>query len=128
MQKISLFVILSVLLTMPMAFGQEETLGAQVITLTADNTAYQEGDVITITGSIEKVIPGMPATLQVFFEISDPNWLGIDWNPMILIIFISLIGGIYTFFSRFIAATGDLKELDKQEPLTNTKSTSLVAE
>ena len=68
MQKISLFVILSVLLTMPMAFGQEETLGAQVITLTADNTAYQEGDVITITGSIEKVIPGMPATLQIFFE------------------------------------------------------------
>ena len=68
MQKISLFVILSIILSMPMAFGQEETLGAQVITLTADNTAYQEGDVITITGSIEKVIPGMPATLQVFFE------------------------------------------------------------
>lgn len=68
------------------------------------------------------------ASLQIFFEISDPNWLGIDWNPMILIIFISLIGGIYTFFSRFIAATGDLKELDKQEPLTNTKSTSLVDE
>ena len=68
MQKISLFVILSVLLTMPMAFGQEESLGAQIITLKADNTAYQEGDVITITGSIEKVIPGMPATLQIFFE------------------------------------------------------------
>ena len=68
MQKISLFVILSVILSMPMAFGQEEALGAQVITLTADNTAYQEGDVITITGSIEKVIPGMPVTLQIFFE------------------------------------------------------------
>ena len=68
MQKISLFVILSVILSMPMAFGQEEALGAQIITLTADNTAYQEGDVITITGSIEKVIPGMPATLQIFFE------------------------------------------------------------
>ena len=68
MQKISLFVILSIILSMPMAFGQEEALGAQVITLTADNTAYQEGDVITITGSIEKVIPGMPATLQIFFE------------------------------------------------------------
>ena len=68
MQKISLFVILSVIITMPMAFGQEETLGAQKITLTADNTAYQEGDVITITGQIEKVIPGMPVTLQVFFE------------------------------------------------------------
>ena len=68
MQKISLFIILSIMLTMPMAFGQEESLGAQIITLTADNTAYQEGDVITITGAIEKVIPGMPATLQVFFE------------------------------------------------------------
>ena len=68
MQKISLFVILSVILSMPMAFGQEEALGAQIITLSADNTAYQEGDVITITGSIEKVIPGMPVTLQVFFE------------------------------------------------------------
>ena len=68
MQKISLFIILSVMLTMPIAFGQEETLGAQKITLTADNTAYQEGDVITITGTIEKVIPGMPVTLQIFFE------------------------------------------------------------
>ena len=68
MQKISLFVILSVMLTMPMAFGQEETLGAQKITLTADNTAYQEGDVITITGTIEKVLVGMPVTLQIFFE------------------------------------------------------------
>jgi len=68
MQKISLFVILSIMLTIPMAFGQEEMLGAQKITLIADNTAYQEGDVITITGQIEKVIPGMPVTLQVFFE------------------------------------------------------------
>ena len=68
MQKISLFVILTVVLTMPMAFGQEDALGAQKISLTSDNTAYQEGDVITITGTIEKVIPGMPVTLQIFFE------------------------------------------------------------
>ena len=67
MQKISLFFILSVMLTMPIAFG-EEMLGAQKISLTSDNTAYQEGDVITITGTIEKVIPGMPVTLQIFFD------------------------------------------------------------
>ena len=67
MQKISLFIILSIIVSLPMAFGQEE-LGAQKITLTSDNTAYQEGDVITITGTIEKVIPGMPVSLQVFFE------------------------------------------------------------
>ena len=69
MQKISLFVIFSIIITMPMALGQEqETLGAQKISLSSDNTAYQEGDVITITGQIEKVIPGMPVTLQLFFE------------------------------------------------------------
>jgi len=68
MQKISLFVMLSIILTMPMAFAQEETLGAQKIILASDNTAYQEGDVITITGQIEKVLPGMPVTLQIFFE------------------------------------------------------------
>ena len=68
MQKISLFLILSIILTMPIAFGQEEMLGAQKISLTSDNTAYQEGDVITITGQIEKVLPGMPVTLQIFFE------------------------------------------------------------
>jgi len=68
-QKISLFVIFSIIITMPMALGQEqETLGAQKISLSSDNTAYQEGDVITITGQIEKVIPGMPVTLQLFFE------------------------------------------------------------
>ena len=68
MQKINLLIILSIIVTMPMAFAQEETLGAQKITLRSDNTAYQEGDVITITGDIEKVLPGMPVTLQIFFE------------------------------------------------------------
>ncbi len=68
MQKISLFVVLSIMLTIPIAFGEEEMLGAQKITLVADNTAYQEGDVITITGTIEKTLVGMPVTLQVFFE------------------------------------------------------------
>ena len=68
MQKISLFIILSIIITMPIAFGQELDLGSQKIILESNNTAYQEGDVITITGSIEKVIPGMPVTLQVFFE------------------------------------------------------------
>ena len=53
---------------MPVAFAQEEMLSNQKIVLIADNTAYQEGDVITITGSVEKVIPGMPISLQIFFE------------------------------------------------------------
>ena len=67
MRKIGLLIILSVVLSMPVTMAQEE-LSGQKITLTADNTAYQEGDVITITGTIEKVIPDLPVSLQVFFE------------------------------------------------------------
>ena len=70
MHKISLFIVLSIVLSMPMALGQEESLSSQKITLTSDNTAYEEGDVITITGTIEKVILGMPVSLQIFFEKS----------------------------------------------------------
>ena len=96
---------------------------AQSVGLGRNYGGFGRADRIVIT-----LMGVLLASLQVFFEIQDPNWLGIDWNPMILIIFISLIGGIYTFFSRFFAAIGDLKELDKQEPLTNTKSTSPVDE
>ena len=67
MHKIVLIIISLIVITTPLAYGQEN-LGAQKITLQSDNTAYQEGDVITITGNIEKVIPGMPVSLQVFFE------------------------------------------------------------
>ena len=68
MQKINLFIIFSLVLTMPLAFSQGEPLGAQKITLMSDNIAYQEGDVITITGTIEKIIPDMRVSLQIFFE------------------------------------------------------------
>ena len=67
MIKISIFVLLTLTLMTPMAFGQEEILSNQKIELTTDNLAYQEGDVITITGTVEKVMPGMPISLQVFF-------------------------------------------------------------
>ena len=68
MLKSVFFLLLSLTIMMPVAFAQEEMLSNQKIVLIADKTAYQEGDVITITGSVEKVIPGMPISLQIFFE------------------------------------------------------------
>ena len=53
MHKIGLFIIFSIIMTMPFAYAQEEPLGAQKIILKSDNTSYQEGDIITITGEIE---------------------------------------------------------------------------
>ena len=68
MLKISLFIILSVLLSMPMAFGQEEALGAQKITLTADNTAYQEGDVIQLQVQLKKLFQECQLLYKYFLK------------------------------------------------------------
>ena len=67
MLRITFVIMLSLTLMLPVAFAEDEMLSNQKIELNADNTAYQEGDVITITGSVEKVIPGLPISLQVFF-------------------------------------------------------------
>ena len=67
MLRITFVIMLSLTLMLPVAIAEDEMLSNQKIELKADNTAYQEGDIITITGSVEKVIPGMPISLQVFF-------------------------------------------------------------
>jgi predicted secreted protein with PEFG-CTERM motif len=66
MLKIIIFVLLSLTLFTPTAFGTEE-ISTQKIELKTNNSAYVEGDYITITGTIEKVIPGMPVTIQLFY-------------------------------------------------------------
>tara|TARA_B100000902_G_scaffold398279_1_gene464515 strand:+ start:164 stop:868 length:705 start_codon:yes stop_codon:yes gene_type:complete len=104
-------------------FGSYMGTQAQSVGLGRNYAGFGRADRIVIT-----LIGVLCSSLQSFMEISDPNWIGIDWNPMVLIIFICLMGGIYTFFSRFFTAGSDLKRLDKQEPLTHTKSTSLLDE
>ena len=68
MLKSLFFVLITLSLLTPSAFAQTENMSSQSIILKSDNTSYQEGDIITITGEIEKVIPGMPVSLQIFFE------------------------------------------------------------
>ena len=60
-------VLISISLMTSVTFAQEEKMSSQKIFLQTDNTAYVEGDVITVTGSVEKVIPGLPISLTVFF-------------------------------------------------------------
>jgi predicted secreted protein with PEFG-CTERM motif len=56
-------------------FAAEESGTGQNITLTTDNTAYTEGDIITISGKVDKIIVGLEVSLQVFFE---KNQIGIS--------------------------------------------------
>jgi len=91
---------------------------AQSVGLTRNYGGFGRADRMIIT-----IIGVLFASLQASFDVSDPIWLGIAWNPLVLVIFISFIGGIYTFISRFFATSKDLHALDKQEPLTHTKST-----
>ena len=65
MNKVIFFTVLILSISIVPAFGQE--ISGQQITLSTDNTAYQQGDIITVSGSIEKVLPNTPVILQIFF-------------------------------------------------------------
>ena len=66
MNKIFFLLALIISLSISPAFAQEVT--GQRLTASADNTAYQHGDIITVVGEVEKIIPGTPIILQIFFE------------------------------------------------------------
>ena len=78
MQKLILAVTLFMVISIPPVFAQEQ-LGGQNILLNIDKDAYNEGDVITITGNVEKVVAGLQVSLQIFFE---KNLIQIDQVPV----------------------------------------------
>ena len=78
MQKLILAVTLLMVISIPPVFAQEEYSG-QNISLNIDKEAYNEGDVITITGNVEKVVAGLQVSLQIFFE---KNLIQIDQVPV----------------------------------------------
>jgi len=78
MQKLILAVTLLMIISIPPVFAQEEYSG-QNISLNIDKEAYNEGDVITITGNVEKVVAGLQVSLQIFFE---KNLIQIDQVPV----------------------------------------------
>ena len=71
-----LFLILISSMSVNSVFAQE--ISGQKISITTDNTAYEEGDIITVTGSIEKIIPGTPIILQLFIERTQVDVAQID--------------------------------------------------
>ena len=75
MQKIILLSILFLTISVSPVLAQQENLTTQVITLNTDKTAYYEGDVITITGNVSKVITGDQIIIQVLFDL---NIIGVD--------------------------------------------------
>ena len=71
-----LFLILISSMSVNSVFAQE--ISGQKITIAADNTVYEEGDIITVSGSIEKIIPGTPIILQIFIERTQVDIAQID--------------------------------------------------
>ena len=71
-----LFLILISSMSVNSVFAQE--ISGQKITITTDNTAYEEGDIITVSGSIEKIIPGTPIILQIFIDRTQVDVAQID--------------------------------------------------
>ena len=77
MQKLILAITLLVTISISPVFAED--FSGQNIVLNTDKTAYNEGDVITITGNVEKVIAGLQVSLQIFFE---KNLIQIDQVPV----------------------------------------------
>jgi predicted secreted protein with PEFG-CTERM motif len=76
MNKVIFFTVLILSISIVPAFGQE--IIGQRITLSTDNTAYQQGDIITVSGTIEKVLPDTPVILQIFFVKTQVDVAQID--------------------------------------------------
>ena len=76
MNKVIFFTVLILSISIVPAFGQE--IIGQRITLSTDNTAYQQGDIITVSGTIEKVLPNTPVILQIFFVKTQVDVAQID--------------------------------------------------
>mgnify|MGYP001224830790 CR=1 FL=1 len=71
-----LFLILISSMSVNSVFAQE--ISGQKISLTTDNTAYEEGDIITVTGNIDKILPGTPIILQIFIDRTQVDVAQID--------------------------------------------------
>ena len=71
-----LFLILISSMSVNSVFAQE--ISGQKISITTDNTAYEEGDIITVTGNIDKILPGTPIILQIFIDRTQVDVAQID--------------------------------------------------
>ena len=64
------------LITITPAFAQE--VPGQQISIFTNNTAYQKGDIITVSGNVEKILPQTPIIIQIFFERTQVDVAQID--------------------------------------------------
>ena len=74
MQKLIPLIVLFLMISSTPVFAQENPT-SQILTLNTDKEAYYDGDVITITCQVTKVISGEEIILQIFFG---KNLIGID--------------------------------------------------
>ena len=68
MQKLVLLIMFFAIISVFPVFGQEASSGQNII-INTDNTAYSDGDVITLTGSVNKVVEGLDMSIQIFSEV-----------------------------------------------------------
>ena len=68
MRKLVLLIMFFVIVSVFPALAQESISGQKII-LNTDNTAYTTGDVITLTGSVEKVVEGLDISIQIFSDV-----------------------------------------------------------
>ena len=72
----------------------------------------------TVLTLLSLVVMGVMVIAGWSIDATYPGWFDhIEVNPMSLIVFISAIGGLWTFSVRFLQARGEIQALDAADPL-----------
>jgi hypothetical protein len=72
----------------------------------------------TVLTLLSLVVMGVMVLAGWSIDATYPGWFDhIEVNPLSLIVFISGLGGLWTFIVRFLQAKGEIQALDASDPL-----------
>ena len=98
-------------------FGSYLGTQAQAVAGSRNYGGFSRADRMVLT-----VVALLGAALMAYMDAGSwGEWMGIEINPISIILGISGFGGIYTFIIRFIKARADLQSLDSSKPLSMAK-------
>ncbi len=96
-------------------FGSYLGTQAQAVTGSRNYGGFSRADRMVLT-----LIALLSAAVMAWFDLTSfGTFQGLAINPISLIVFISGIGGAYTFIVRFTKARREIQRLDAENPLEN---------
>ncbi len=94
---------------------------AQAVAGTRNYRGFSRADRTVLT-LVALVAMGLMLLMSANIDATYPGPFDhVPINPMSLVVFVSALGGMWTFFVRFVQAKGDIQRLDSDDPLPQPK-------